>query len=122
LVTEVYQHSMLSVHGHAELSHLEERLKMVLGPELHPLALALLTEAAVTGKLTTEAATALARRELELENPDASEIRKLLEILEHDGYLRREGTHGYRFVSKLLEDWWRARFSFGYTSPILDED
>ena len=35
-------------------------------------------------------------------------IPELLYILEHDGYLEpHEG--GFRFVSGLLEDWWRTR-------------
>ena len=48
LVRHVYQQSMLGIRGHVELSHMEERLKMVLGPDLDLLALELLTEAAVT--------------------------------------------------------------------------
>jgi hypothetical protein len=50
------EHSMLGIRGHVELSHMEERLKMVLGPKLDLLALDLLTEAAVTGTLTSESA------------------------------------------------------------------
>ena len=41
LVAEVYYTHMLSVRGHAELSHLEERLKLVLDPDLYQLALEL---------------------------------------------------------------------------------
>ena len=36
------------------------------------------------------------------------EIGDVLRVLEHDGYLERQAD-GYRFVSGLLEDWWRAR-------------
>ena len=119
LVLEVYQSEMLSLRGHAELSHLEERLKMVLGPELHPLALILLTEAAVSERLTAEAANLLCQRHFfeEEEKKQSSEVqREILRILEHDGYLQREGD-AYAFVSKLLKDWWRTHFGFGY-SPI----
>ena len=35
-------------------------------------------------------------------------IKDVLHVLEHDGYLTR-GDGGYRFVSGLVEDWWRAR-------------
>ena len=35
-------------------------------------------------------------------------IDDVLRVLEHDGYLGPRGD-GYRFVSGLLEDWWRAR-------------
>lgn len=34
-------------------------------------------------------------------------------MLEHDGYLTRDGN-GYRFVSGLVEDWWRARHAAGF--------
>ena len=35
-------------------------------------------------------------------------IDDVLRVLEHDGYLEPRGDD-YRFVSGLLEDWWRAR-------------
>jgi hypothetical protein len=111
LVAEVYQQSMLGIRGHAELSHMEEKLRVVLGPELEVLALDLLTEAAVTGALTPEAATALAREYFaeDWQGP----LRDVLNILEHDGYLvRREA--GYAFESGLLRDWWKARFRFAF--------
>ena len=43
---------------------------------------------------------------------------EILRVLEHDGYLERDGD-GYRFVSRLVRDWWKNRHSFGYT-PILE--
>ena len=36
-------------------------------------------------------------------------IADTLEILMHDGYLE-DGDDGYRFPSRLLKDWWSARF------------
>ncbi len=36
-------------------------------------------------------------------------IDDVLRVLEHDGYLEPWGDDEYRFVSGLLEDWWRAR-------------
>jgi uncharacterized protein len=114
LVDSVYETKMISLQGHAELSHLEERLKMVLGPELHPLALALLTEAAVAGKLTAEAALALARENVTDGSPAEGEVREILGILQHDGYLRKTDSGDYRFLSNLLKDWWAGHFGFGY--------
>ena len=35
--------------------------------------------------------------------------RSTLEILMHDGYLEA-GDDGHRFPSRLLKDWWSARF------------
>jgi len=60
-VDEIYQTRMLSVQGHAELSHMEERLKMAFGLEVYPLALEILTEAAVTGYLDAKAALTICK-------------------------------------------------------------
>jgi len=113
LVAEVYQNNMLSIRGHAELSHNEERLKLVLGPDLHPLALDLLTEAAVSNHLSKENADFLVREHLPREPRPADRLREILNVLEHDGLLHRD-QRGYAFVSKLLKDWWKARFEFHY--------
>ena len=40
----------------------------------------------------------------------------VLLLLEHDGYLARISA-GYGFVSRLVEDWWRARFGLNFV-PI----
>jgi len=114
MVGEVYRTGMLGTRGHAELSHLEERLKMVLGAVLHPLALDLLTEAAVSGRLTAEAAGRLAREHLPANQRRNDELREILGILEHDGYLEPAGENQYVFVSKLLREWWEKRFRFGF--------
>jgi hypothetical protein len=114
LVKHVYETGMLSVRGHAELSHMEERLKMVLGPDLHPLSLECLTEAALGPYLTPEAAMTLAEdHKIEGRN-SADVLRQILGILEHDGYLKREADGNYHFQSRLLKDWWEARFGFGF--------
>ena len=39
---------------------------------------------------------------------DPVPVEEVLYVLEHDGYLARL-SGGYRFVSGLLEDWWRLR-------------
>lgn len=111
LVHEVYQTSMLGIRGHVELSHMEERLKTVLGPKLDLLALDLLTEAAVVGVLTSEGARILAQ--VYFAEGWAAPLREVLEILEHDGYLRNRND-AYSFDSGLLKDWWKARFRFAY--------
>jgi len=111
LAAEVYRHSMLGTRGHAELTHLEERLTTVLGPQLQLLALDLLTEAAVAASLSSAAAEVLARAHCGEEWIER--LRDVLAILEHDGYLRARGG-SYVFVSRLLKDWWKARFKFAY--------
>ena len=110
-VKYVYKHKMLGARGHAELSHLEERLKMVLGVHLQGLAIELLTEAAVAGHLSGDGAVYLAKDYLDPYDP--SILREILDILDHDGYLERRGDR-YTFASKLQRDWWKSRFQFLY--------
>ncbi|MHC4177813.1 MAG: ATP-binding protein [Planctomycetota bacterium] len=112
-VKAIYKNELLSIRGHAELAHYEERLKMVLSGEIYPMALEQLTEAAVVGYLTAEAAEAISHS-YEFSSLSAPEAqREVLEVLEHDGYLVQKRGR-YRFVSKLLRDWWKARHGFGY--------
>ena len=116
-VGEVYEKEMLGVRGHAELTHYEERLEMVLGRELFTLAVDMLTEAAVTGCLTEEAIAGL-QKEYTLEEADIVEAQKeVIWVLEHDGYII-QGKDGYVFVSKLLRDWWKNRHKAFFT-PVL---
>jgi uncharacterized protein len=113
-VKTVYDSELLSIRGHAELTHYEERLKMVLGEDILPMALELLTETAVVGHLTADALAKLSQT-FEFCSMSIEEAqREILEVLEHDGYIERK-TDRYRFVSKLLRDWWKARYEFGYT-------
>jgi uncharacterized protein len=109
LVERAYQERMLSARGHAELSQLEERLHMVMGPHEHPLALDLLTEAAITGALTSDGIR-LFGGEYGLDDQAGQEtLREVMGVLLHDGYLHKR-PEGYVFVSRLLRDWWKARF------------
>lgn len=117
-VGEVYKNDMLGVRGHAELTHYEERLEMVLGKELFTLAIDMLTEAAVKGCLANEAIAAL-QNEYKLEEGDMIEAQKeVIWVLEHDGYIR-QSKEGYVFVSKLLKDWWKNRH-VGFFTPVLE--
>jgi uncharacterized protein len=117
-VDDVYEKSMLSVRGHAELTHYEERLQWVLGVELYSSALDMLTEAAVNGALTRESLRAFRGEYATGERDAAADQRHLLWVLEHDGYLVRSGDT-FMFQSRLLKDWWRARHAFAFT-PILE--
>jgi hypothetical protein len=133
LAESVYAEEMLSVRGHAELAHYEERLQMVLGEHLQHLAMELLTEAAVAKKLTatamqdiearflgslSDAAKDLVRGQANFQNKTPASV--VREVLEHDGYLKRSGDE-LVFVSLLLRDWWQARHSFGYV-PVAKRD
>ena len=117
-VEEVYHREMLGVRGHAELTHYEERLKLVIGAEYLPLAIEMLTEAAVAGALRKEALVALQKTYAFGEKNLADVQRAILQVLEHDGYLQREGA-AWVFVSKLVRDWWKRRYEAFYT-PVLE--
>jgi hypothetical protein len=110
---DIYNTHMLGTRGHPELSTYEERLRMVISSEKLPLALDLLTEAAVTGKLTPEAALILSRDFTPNEKNTGEALREIIGILEHDGYLVSK-KQGHVFISKLVRDWWKARFEFQY--------
>jgi len=114
-VEDVYNNHMLSTRGHAELTHYEERLAMVLGKERFWLALDMLTEAAVTGCLTPEALAAI-RQDHGSEDIELAQ-RDILSVLEHDGYLQ-PAHGGYAFVSSLVRDWWTKRYKLLYT-PVM---
>jgi len=109
----VYDKQMLSIKGHAELSHMEERLKMALGLEIYPLALEILTETAVKGYLDSESAITICQAVEDAGRDPNSLLREILEILQHDGYLEQKGDR-FVFISHLLKDWWERRFGFGY--------
>ena len=107
-VARVYKVEMLGVRGQADLVHYESRLKLVLGPEGCRDALDLLTEAAVNRGVLKHSAIDRYRDYFQSRAAATVPIEHVLRVLEHDGYLEtRKG--GYRFVSGLLKDWWRAR-------------
>ena len=116
-VERVYTGEMLGVRGQADLDHYEGRLKLVLGPEGYRNALDLMTEAAVCdGLLKRDSIDRFGAYFRARAPADPVPIEDLLRVLEHDGYLEARGD-GYRFVSGLLEDWWRARHG-RYFVPI----
>ena len=108
-IQHVYENEMLGARGQSDLDHYENRLKIVLGPESYRDALDLLTEAAVNdGVLTHVAIARYAKFFRARTTAEPVSIDDVLRVLEHDGYLKSHGND-YRFVSGLLEDWWRAR-------------
>lgn len=115
-VDRVYREEMLSVHGHVDLATYEDRLKRVVPSPLLSAALELLTETATVGRLTAGAADEIVRAHASSAAEAADGLRFLLQVFEHDGYLVGRGK-GYVFASKLVRDWWKGRFRFGYV-PI----
>ena len=121
-VERVYAGAMLGAGREILLEHYDSRLKTVLGHGGHQVAHRLLTEAAANeGRLRRNDIDRYkehfaGRAE---DEPGSTRIEDVLHVLEHDGYLARE-DHGYRFVSGLLEDWWRARHVWrGFPPPSL---
>ena len=113
-IGQVYDEEMLGVRGQVDMAHYEGRLRMVLGDEEYPVALEMLTEAAVSGGRL--GADAIARqRELQASEANPVQIEDVLNVLEHDGYLARQDD-GYCFISGLLEDWWRVRYGHSRAS------
>lgn len=114
LVHRIYQEEMLSTRGHAELSHMEERLKLAFTGDTYLLTLALLTETSIHNRLS----------EIEIDkhangyrfaNFSRDEVvQEILGILIHDGYLIKNEDNTHSFISNLLRDWWKARFSAGF--------
>jgi hypothetical protein len=112
----IYQEAMLSTRGHAELADYEERLIRVLDREKIPLALDLLSEAAINGKLTTGMCGILSHRSGLTDKGSA--LREILDVLDHDGYLVQESPGAdWVFSSNLIRDWWKKRFSQSYVTP-----
>ena len=113
-VDKVYSEDMLGVRGQVYLEHYQSRLRMVLGDDGYEDALELLTEAAVSdGRLTDDSIRRYETYRSVLSPETSVRITGVLHVLEHDGYLTRHDD-GYRFVSGLVEDWWRARNGRGF--------
>ena len=115
-VDVVYAVDMLGSRGQVGLDHYEGHLKTVLGTDLYRIALDLLTEAAVPEGRLDDHAVARYREAFPAANDsDRHPIETVLHVLEHDGYLER-CTGEYRFLSGLLEDWWRLRHGGSFVS------
>ena len=71
-------------------------------------ALDLLTEAAANSGVLKHGAIERYRDYFQNRAAGTVPIEDVLRVLEHDGYLEAQ-QDGYRFVSGLLEDWWRVR-------------
>jgi hypothetical protein len=117
-VNDIYESEMLGIRGHSELTHYEDRLKLVLGPEIFTMALEILTETAVTGCLTRLALTAVQNGYEFEDRSTLSASEEILRVLEHDGYIK-PGGGGYVFESYLLQDWWKKRYGYFHV-PVLE--
>jgi len=98
--------------------HYETRLKEGLEDERHAIAMEILAEAATRERFTPSARRCLAQLYAPVVDDAPGRIADVLEVLLHDGYLE-EGDDGFRFPSRLLKDWWSARFRDHYL-PLED--
>ena len=113
-VGEVYRTQLLGPAGQNILIHYETRLKEGLDDGSHTIAMEILAEAATQDVFTSHARQTLERKYSQTCDDARGRIAEALDILEHDGYLEA-GDDGYRFPSRLLKDWWSARFRDHYT-------
>lgn len=113
-VGKVYRTELLGPSGQNDLVHYETRLKEGLENESYSIAMEILAEAAIQGVFTRNARCSLEQLYAALGDDAPWRIADVLEILVHDGYLE-DGNDGYRFPSRLLKDWWSARFRNHHT-------
>ena len=115
-VAQVYRTALLGPWGQTDLVHYETRLKEALDNDSYSLAMHVLAETATQGVFTDGARRRLATLSSGITDNPSVRIADTLEVLIHDGYL--ESTEeGYRFPSRLLRDWWSARFR-GHYVPL----
>ena len=113
-VDDVYRTALLGPSGQNDLVHYETRLKEGLEDESYSIAMEILAEAATQEVFTPAARRCLERLYSKVTDDAASRIADALEVLVHDGYLEA-GDNGHRFPSRLLKDWWSARFRDHHT-------
>ncbi len=113
-VQEVYQNELLGPSGQNDLVHYETRLKEGLEDESFSIAMEILAEAATQEVFTSQSRKCLDALYSELVDDTRARITNVLDVLVHDGYLE-PGADGYRFPSRLLKDWWSARFRDHHT-------
>ena len=76
----------------------------------------ILAEAATQDVFTTAARRRLEQLYSAVLDDAPSRVTETLDALVHDGYLEPDGD-GHRFPSRLLKDWWSARFRHHH-SPL----
>ena len=108
-VEMVYRTGLLGPSGQNDLAHYETRLREGLDDESRSIAMEILADAATQGAFTAAARARLGELYSRVVDDAHSRIAEVLDVLAHDGYLE-ERDNGYRFPSRLLRDWWAARF------------
>ncbi len=113
-VMDVFNRRMLGTRGHAELTHMENRLLKMFTPEELPFVMEVLTQAAIAGSIRPADIRELGKRNNLSPKDYPSILPHMFDVFEHDGYLRKGCDGSYEFVSNLLRQWWKARFETTY--------
>ncbi len=108
-VNTIYRTALLGPSGQSDLIHYETRLKEGVEEKSYSIVMEILAEAATQEVFTPGAQRCLERLYSVVVDAAAGRIMDALDILVHDGYLEAS-LDGYRFPSRLLKDWWAARF------------
>ena len=116
-VDEVYRNELLGPSGQNDLVHYETRLQEGMDDDTYRVSMEILAEAATQDVFTANARRSLERLYSALIDDAHGRVSDALEVLIHDGYLEA-GDDGHRFLSRLLKDWWSARFRDHHT-PLL---
>ena len=117
-VGTVYRNALLGPAGQNDLVHYEARLREGLDGDSYTVAMEILAEAATRDVFTGDARWRLETLYSPLIQDVRARINEALDVLVHDGYLET-GEDGHRFPSRLLKDWWSARFRDHHT-PLLE--
>ena len=112
-VERIYRTELLGPSGQSDLAHYETRLEEALEGETYTMAMQILAEAATQGTFTPAAQQRLEQLYATVMDDASGGISDALEVLKHDGYID-VADGGYRFSSRLLKDWWAARFRDHY--------
>ena len=115
-VATVYRTVLLGPAGQNDLVHYQTRLKEALEDDLHTIAMEILADAAIRGAFTPTARRCLEQCYAPVAADVPGRITDVLDVLVHDGYLE-DADEGFRFPSRLLRDWWSARFR-GHRVPL----
>jgi hypothetical protein len=108
-VAEVYDTALLGPAGLNDMMHYATRLQDGLDDESYSLAMEILAEAATQEVFTPDARRSLEAAYTRVVQDARTRTTHVLDVLVHDGYLEATGDD-HRFCSRLLKDWWSARF------------
>ena len=108
-VRHVYETSLLGPFGQIDLVHYETRLGDGLDDETFSIAMEILAETATQSVFTPRARHCLEQQYEALVHDIRGRVADAIEVLVHDGYIE-DDENGHRFPSRLLRDWFGARF------------